>query len=56
MVILMSSSKQWYITSFEGDTYRPRLELSDFVEETSVLYPRDDNNPYDFTVTVLRHR
>ncbi|HEL0422858.1 TPA: dihydrofolate reductase [Streptococcus equi subsp. zooepidemicus] len=41
---------------FEGDTYSPRLELSDFVEETSVLYPRDDNNPYDFTVTVLRHR
>lgn len=41
---------------FEGDTYRPKLDLSRFREESQTFYPKDANNPYDFTVTVLKHQ
>lgn len=41
---------------FEGDTYRPKLDLSRFREESQTFYPNDANNPYDFTVTVLKHQ
>ncbi|EHI69411.1 dihydrofolate reductase [Streptococcus ictaluri] len=40
---------------FQGDTYRPQLELSHFVKEKEIFYPKDDKNPYDFTVTILGH-
>ncbi|MGT2934648.1 dihydrofolate reductase [Streptococcus castoreus] len=39
---------------FEGDTYRPTLDLSRFIKESQTFYPRDEKNPYDFTVTVLK--
>ncbi|MDV5972415.1 Dihydrofolate reductase [Streptococcus canis] len=41
---------------FEGDTYRPNLDLRHFVEESQTFYPKDEKNPYDFTVTVLKHQ
>ncbi|KPJ22930.1 dihydrofolate reductase [Streptococcus phocae subsp. phocae] len=40
---------------FDGDTYRPRLDLHRFVTAEEVFYPKDEKNPYDFTVTVLKH-
>lgn len=38
---------------FEGDTYRPELDLSQYDEENRYFYEKDDHNPYDFTVHVL---
>lgn len=38
---------------FDGDTYRPELDLSPFVEEDCFFYERDNQNPYDFTVHIL---
>ncbi|MGT2887413.1 dihydrofolate reductase [Streptococcus didelphis] len=38
---------------FEGDTYAPQLDLSDYQEESHFFYEKDSENPYDFTVHVL---
>lgn len=38
---------------FTGDTYFPELDLSDFYQVSQTFYEKDDNNAYDFSVTVL---
>lgn len=35
---------------FQGDTYRPELQVDDFVEVDKEYYEKDDKNPFDFTV------
>ncbi|HEP1366015.1 TPA: dihydrofolate reductase [Streptococcus pyogenes] len=41
---------------FKGDTYRPNLDFSHFTQESQTFYARDAKNPYDFTVTALKHK
>ncbi|HES0560021.1 TPA: dihydrofolate reductase, partial [Streptococcus pyogenes] len=41
---------------FKGDTYRPKLDFSHFTQESQTFYARDAKNPYDFTVTALKHK
>ncbi|EGJ27431.1 dihydrofolate reductase [Streptococcus porcinus] len=38
---------------FEGDTYRPDINLDDYIEEDQFFYAKDEQNPFDFTVHVL---
>ncbi|VTS30352.1 dihydrofolate reductase [Streptococcus porcinus] len=38
---------------FEGDTYRPEMNLDDYIEENQFFYGKDEQNPFDFTVHVL---
>lgn len=38
---------------FEGDTYFPDVDLTSFRKASEVFSPKDDNNAYDFTITVL---
>lgn len=42
---------------FEGDTYFPReFDVSSFKEVSQVFHEKDEQNPHDFTVTVLKRK
>lgn len=39
--------------TFSGDTYFPEIDLTGFKEVSQIFFEKDDENAYDFTVTVL---
>lgn len=41
---------------FEGDTYFPNLDLSDFERISQTDFTKDDKNAYDFTIEVLKKK
>lgn len=40
---------------FDGDTYSPELDLSQFTEVNFQYFEKDEKNPYDFTVHVFEN-
>ena len=38
---------------FEGDTYFPEVDLTDFKQVSETFNGKDDKNAYDFTITIL---
>lgn len=58
--LFMEEADQLYVTkiyeTFEGDTYFPELDWSDWTLVSSKKGPKDEKNPYDYEFQVYKRK